>query len=196
MIVKALCGASLLLAPASVAPAVPLLDQAIPKVVCPVYENNVLLGWSMGSAVRIGRHFLLSVKHVTSVGNCTINGKPIKVNYEGHPQDFSELTTQDEGATLRMDCGGFVKGRTYLAIGHARGRDELTTIELEGTGIKQDGYSVLIGIETVIPGQSGGAVIDADTHAVVGMVNAYNMEDGTSYSIALKDTSLCRGSAA
>jgi hypothetical protein len=43
---------------------------------------------------------------------------------------------------------------------------------------------------------SGGAVLDADTGAVVGTVNAANWEDGTSFSIPLSDTPVCKKSLA
>jgi hypothetical protein len=191
MIVKALVGAALLAAPASVAPAVPLAGQMIPKVVCPVYAGPLLLGYSMGSAVRVSEHLLLSVKHVTNFDGCLVNGKPIQKVWTSPDKDVSIFKTEDGGPFLKVDCGGFVKGRIYEALGHARGLDELTVVELIGTGIINDGYSVLKGILTVIPGQSGGAVTDKETGKFVGLVNAYDMPNGNSFSIALKDTPIC-----
>jgi hypothetical protein len=190
MIVKALVGAALLAAPASVAPAVPLLDQQIPKVVCPVYAGPVLLGWSMGSAFRIGK-LLLSVKHVTDYPDCYINGKKITVAYTDPKLDFS-IIADSEGPFLKVDCDGFKPGRKYLAVGHARGLDQLTTVELEGTGQTTNGYAILKGISVVIPGQSGGSIIDAETGKAVGMVNAYDMAHGLSYSIPLSETTICQ----
>jgi hypothetical protein len=186
---KALVGAALLAAPASVAPAVPLLDQQIPKVVCPVYSGPVLRGWSMGSAFRIGK-LLLSVKHVTNYPECYINGKKITVVYTAPDQDFS-IISDSEGPFLKVDCGGFVKGRKYEAWGHARGLDQLTRVELEGTGATTDGYAILKGISVVIPGQSGGAVLDSETGKVVGTINAYDMPNGLSYSVPLANTAVC-----
>jgi sulfur relay (sulfurtransferase) DsrF/TusC family protein len=52
--------------------------------------------------------------------------------------------------------------------------------------------AILEGVWTVIPGQSGGAVLDPDTHKVVGVVNTYDMEGGLSGSVELKRTSVCR----
>ena len=195
MIVKVLVAAALVAAPCPVAPSIPIMDSAIPKVVCPVYAGPILLGWSMGSAVRIGPRLLLSVRHVTSVGNCQINGKAIKVDYESKSKDFAIVSTEDDGGTVRINCEGFVRGRKYEAWGHARGLDELTEVDLEGTGVTQSGFGVLKGIFTVIPGQSGGAVLDKETHALVGMVNAYDPAAGISYSIQLKDTSICGAKA-
>lgn len=189
---KVLLAAAMVAAPFPVAPATPLIDgDAIPKVVCPVYAGPVLQGFSMGTAFRVGGHLLLSVKHVTNVGNCLIDGKPITVTYQGPDQDFSMISAS-AGPRIAIDCGGFVKGHRYVAVGHARGRDELAFISLDGTGIKVGQYSLLTGVYTVIPGMSGGPVIDMDTGKVVGLVNAYDMQHGISMSVALKDTPACR----
>jgi hypothetical protein len=69
--------------------------------------------------------------------------------------------------------------------------DQLTTVELEGTGQTTNGYAILKGISVVIPGQSGGSIIDAETGKAVGMVNAYDMAKGLSYSIPLSATPVC-----
>ena len=192
MIVKALVGAALLLAPFPVAPSIPLSidSDAIPKVICPVFAGPVLRGISYGSAFRVGGNLLLSVKHVTSVGNCIIDGQPITVRYESPDQDFSILSATP-GPRIPIDCGGFHKGQHIIAIGHARGRDELTTIALTATGVKADGLDVLFGVFTVIPGMSGGVLVDADTGRAVGTVNRYDPGPGLSMSQSLKDTPIC-----
>jgi hypothetical protein len=98
----------------------------------------------------------------------------------------------DAGKYLKIDCGGFVKGRQYVAVGYARAAPFLTTVALEATGQTYDGFAILVGIFTVVPGMSGGAVLDADTGKVVGTVNVYNMEQGWSGSVPLSETPLCR----
>jgi hypothetical protein len=102
----------------------------------------------------------------------------------------------DAGKYLKIDCGGFVKGRQYVAVGYARGLSSLTAIELEATGETFDGYSVLVGMLTVIPGMSGGAVLDEETGKVVGTVNVYNFEQGWSGSVPLSETPVCKKSIA
>jgi hypothetical protein len=143
----------------------------------------------MGSAFRIGT-LLLSVKHVTNYPECYINGKKITVVYSAPDQDFS-IISDSEGPFLKVDCGGFVKGRKFLAVGHARGLDRLTTVELEGTGETTNGYAILKGISVVIPGMSGGSIIDAETGKVVGTINAFDMVNGLSYSVPLSNTPIC-----
>jgi hypothetical protein len=143
----------------------------------------------MGSAFRIGK-LLLSVKHVTNYPECYINGKKITVVYTAPDQDFS-IISDSEGPFLKVDCGGFVKGRKYLSVGHARGLDTLTTVELVATGVTIAGQAALKGVFTVIPGMSGGPVIDEETGKVVGTVNSYIMESGLSGSVALKGTPIC-----
>lgn len=174
-------------AQANVAPLSVIQPDAIVQVICP--ETG---GWSAGTAFRVGPSgIILSVNHVTKPGTCQINGKPIKVSYASPDSDFS-MIDGDSGDYLKVDCGGFVKGRTYLAVGYARGAPFLTTVELQATGQSADGFAILTGMLTVIPGMSGGAIISADTGKVVGMVNVYNFEEGWSGSVELKGTPICQ----
>jgi hypothetical protein len=156
----------------------------VPLVVC--HEGH---SYVSGSAFRIGNGLFLSVNHVTSNHNCQMDGAPLKVLY--HSGDFSMLADYRPGRFIPVDCSGFHEGQRYIAVGHARGMDDLTIVPLIATGKSVDGYAVLVGIFTVQPGMSGGAIVDADTGKVVGTVNAANWEDGTSFSIALKDTPVC-----
>ena len=147
----------------------------------------------MGTAFKVGPNTLVSVAHVTILGGCVIDEKPIKVlKSEG---DFSILSTEEKSDRwLRIDCSGFVAGRRYVAIGFARGRPTLTLLDMEGTGIIWKGFYRLNGMFNVIPGMSGGPILDAETGAVVGTVNVYNFERGDSGSTELKSTSLCPSS--
>lgn len=192
MIVKALLAAALVAVPFPVAPSIPLSidSDAIPKVVCPVFAGPVLRGISYGSAFRVGGNLLISVRHVTHEGNCMVDGMPIQKLWESDTQDFA-IFTATPGPRVPIDCGGYVKGRRYVAVGHARGLDQLTAIELVGTGVKAGQFSLLVGTYTVIPGQSGAAILDAETGAAVGTINAYDMAHGISFSVALRDTPIC-----
>jgi hypothetical protein len=165
--------------------------DAIPEVICPGSDYT-----SAGSAFRVGPDgLLLSVNHVTSDHNCAIDGKPINIAYASRTEDFSELLG-DEGPYLQIDCGGFVKDRRYIAFGHARGLPEVASVDLVATGLHApNGQALLSGILAVIPGQSGGPIVSADTGKVVGVVNAENYEEGLSWSLELKDTPVCRHAA-
>lgn len=181
MIVKCLAGLALLAAPASVAPAIPD-GNAIPMVSC---------NGSRGSAVRIGPHLLVTAGHVIVNEGCKINGEPVQVVYKS-TNDFAIIRTEQTGPFLKADCGGFIKDKAYSAVGHARGLPWLTTVSLIGTGLWNAGFAGLWGVFTVIPGQSGGAVIDDETGKVVGVINWYDMQKGISGSVELKGTPLCR----
>ena len=165
--------------------------EAIVQVVCLGVSDKGIPYIRAGTAFRVGPTIMLSVNHVTAgPAKCFIGKAPIKVTYASPNADFSMLDG-DNGPSLKIDCGGFVKDRRYVAIGYARGRPFLTTIDLTGAGVKQDGWSVLTGMLTVIPGMSGGPILDADTGKVVGTVNVENFEQGMSGSVALKDTPIC-----
>ena len=149
----------------------------------------------MGTAFRIGPRVLLSVAHVTSLGGCTIDGKPIKV--VGTAGDFSVLYSPDVADKwLTIDCEGFKRGRRYVAIGYARGLPFQTSVDVVDTGQVLGGFERLWGVFTVIPGQSGGAMIDSETGKVVGTINVYDARMGNSGSVELKGTPVCKGRAA
>lgn len=184
---RALVAAAALLVPSATTPAtVDISPAAIVQVICPTAT-----GYSAGTAFRIGHGLMLSVNHVTHYSRCTIDDAPVKVSYVAPDADFSMLGG-GEGSFLKIDCGGFVRGRKYLAIGYARGLPVETVVPLIGTGKSSGGLAVLIGIFTVVPGMSGGPIVDAETGAVVGTVNTYDFERGLSGSVELKGTPVCK----
>ena len=197
--IKALVGVSLLLASV---PAFPQTDpNASPAAtetgIDPMLHPEVVRVDCIpgrGSAFWVGPHTLISVAHVTSLGGCFINGKPIHViETKG---DFAVLQSDDAtDEWLRIDCSGFVSGHTYTAIGYARGLPVQTTVDVVATGETFNGFSRLWGVFTVIPGQSGGPVIDTSTGKAVGTVNVYDPQRGDSGSVALKDTPQCGAKA-
>ena len=191
MFVRGLVLASALLIPSPVAPAtLPLMviqPQSILQVIC--YGKGEV--WA-GTAFRIGPGGLgASVNHVTSSGGtCLIDGKPMNLAYKSSTYDFSEVLL-DDGPYIPIDCGGYIKGHKYLAAGYARGEPNIYTIELTATGETDHNESTLIGMLTVIPGMSGGVLIDEETGRAVGTINMDDFQDGVSWSVPLSVTPLC-----
>jgi hypothetical protein len=185
-----------LLALAFASAASPVAPQAFPEIeqqIVPMVDCVT----SRGSAVRIGPNLLVTARHVVKDNpeRCSINGKPFKVIYNSPTNDFSMLWTDEPGPFREKDCGGFVKGRTYTATGHARGLPELTSINLISTGAWNAGFGILWGIFTVIPGQSGGEITDDATGKVVGIINFYDPQKGLSGSVQMKDMPICKEAA-
>lgn len=182
------------LALASVAfPLASATQSDIPATAHPEVMRVVCLG-SVGTAFRISKTRALSVAHVTNAYGCFIENRPFEVIYKY--KDFSILTIHEGRGRAKIDCNGFVPGRKYRALGYARGRPTLTMVDgLVATGEKWVGpggtMAVLKGIFTVIPGQSGGPVIDVATGKVVGLVNMYDPQAGLSASLPLKGTAAC-----
>jgi hypothetical protein len=192
MIVKALTALALVSAPASVAPAVTYDDQRT-NTQYPLVKL-VVCDKGRGTAFRIGPRRFLSVAHVTSNEGCTIEGQPITVIENDGARDFSIIEAGlPKGGAEQIDCRGFVKSKWYWSVGYAWGLPYQTTVALYSTAFTDDaGKQIFIGKHTVIPGMSGGKVVDPETGAVVGVINSYHPLFGLSFSRALKDTSVCR----
>ena len=194
MIVKAL--GALALASLPLASATPQTvsystNPAIVQVVCRTPE-----GTGRGTAFRISPELLVSVAHVTSIGNCSIHDRPIKVLVEDREQDFALIRLPGSEPSMKIDCGGYQWGKMYFAIGFARGLPDRRILTLAGTGqrVKLEGRREPFGLlahNRVIPGMSGGAIVGADGR-VVGLVNAYSLFFNISFSRELSDTILCR----
>jgi hypothetical protein len=172
--------------PPAVPQTAPMLES-IPLVFCPSKD-----GFSSGTAFRVGPNLILSVAHVTSLPQCFIDGEPINIIHTSSTADFSILSDDRIGDWIRVDCAGFVKGRLYLSIGHARGMEQLTIVPMIFTGEREGGQAMLAGVFTAQPGMSGGPVIDAETHEVVGTTNTADWEEGVTGSVELRATSVCK----
>jgi hypothetical protein len=133
---------------------------------------------------------MISVNHVTSLGGCFIDGKPVIPAPEGD-LDFSAIALPAKG--LRINCEGFKENELYWAIGYSWGGPVQRVIMLIGTGEKDGstGEAILLGYPTVIPGMSGGPIINSKGE-VVGTVNMFSPQFPLSLSRELKDTSLCQ----
>lgn len=158
---------------------------------------QVICDRTLGTAFRIGPHKLLSVTHVTGNEGCKVEGDQLYTNHEGPGQDFSILATAARGRDfLRLNCGGIAPGQWLFSVGYARGWPKQQRILLRATGgYTSNGMAVLRGRETVIPGMSGGPVMNASGE-VVATVNAYNSFFGLSFVRVLKDTAICGGNIA
>jgi V8-like Glu-specific endopeptidase len=142
-----------------------------------------------GTAFRVGPDTLLSVAHVTHNRGCTINGKPFKeVAQKG---DFVVLAYDADPRWLKVNCEGFKKDRLYVALGYAQALPTLTEADMIATGLNAQGMAILASVFTVIPGMSGGPILDAETGEVVGTVNMFDPDSGSSLSVPLKGTPVC-----
>jgi hypothetical protein len=188
----ALAGALMLALSAPVATSVPSGQTGIPSTAHPEVLRVDCIA-SAGTAFRTSPHRAITVAHVIENGGCFIEGEPFTVLYRWH--DFAILELPKPGKWMRLDCDGFVPGRTYVARGYARGRKTLTDVQITATKERWLSISgnlvVFNDIFTVIPGQSGGPIIDPATGKAVGTVNLYDSRGGRSAGMSLKDTVAC-----
>lgn len=148
-----------------------------------------------GSAVQIAGQWI-SVAHVTSMHDCRIDGQPISVTEQNGAKDFSRLTVPSSRyVPVRISCKGMTPGEFVWAYGYALGLPYQTRVAMRVTEVLgENGMRELIGAYTVIPGMSGGLVMNARGEAV-GVVNAYRQFSGLSFSRDLRQTSLCQNIA-
>jgi hypothetical protein len=143
-----------------------------------------------GSAFRVGPSTFLSVAHVTHNSGCKINGRPFKEIAQSG--DFVVLSYDvDDRHWFKVNCGGYQKGHSYIGLGFAHALDTQTEVDMTAIGEKDGRLSLLLAVFTVVPGMSGGPILDADTGEVVGTVNTFDPETGVSGSMELKSTPVC-----
>ena len=196
MIAKAIVAASLLVS----SPTVPLTSAFIPVPGDPTFiaqiqyplVRKVSCKEGSGTAFRIGRNHWISVAHVTALHDCEVAGGPITVTDQDGKNDFSTFDTPSITSNgFKVNCGGFIPGQYYYAVGHALGLPFHTVITVYATYARwPDGKRVLIGPYDFIPGMSGGPVLNS-AGEVVGTVNAFVRGEPISLSRELKDTAIC-----
>lgn len=151
---------------------------------------------ALGTGIVISENHVLTADHVVAGRECSIDGKPVEIIHENGDLDIAVVKTSGSAETRMMiDCGGYVKGESYLAIGFARGVD-LVIQRVRSSGSKMKATSnfpnmpILKGSATY-PGMSGGAVISEVTGEMVGMINAGDAQSRL-LSRSLDQTYLCK----
>lgn len=160
------------------------------------YIKQIRCDKGLGTGFRLKDGRWVSANHVTTLGNCQIDGKPITVTFADERKDYSIFTVKsDVVGGLNLDCSGYRQREWYYGQGHAGGLSFQTIVPVMAYKLfsrpHPRDWSVLV-YNKFIPGQSGGAVLDSWGNAV-GIVNAYGVYQPISFSIALKDTVLCQG---
>ena len=145
-----------------------------------------------GTAVNTDKGWV-SANHVTSLSGCEIEGHPIDATGE-KGLDFSTLRVAIRGPQFKVNCDGIKPGTWVFAVGFAGGFSWQTmTRHLATFQTEKDGLQLLLGYPSVIPGMSGGAILN-EKGEIVGIINAYVRGSPLSFSRPLKDTSLCQPS--
>jgi hypothetical protein len=152
-----------------------------------------------GSGFKLKDGRWVSVNHVTTNDNCTVDGQPITVTYADPNGDIS-IFSVDLGLRggLEIDCGGYRDHLWYHGQGFADGLPIVRSVpvmdyeQLREMAIDR-GWGVLA-YNRFIPGMSGGPVLDSISGKVVGTVNAFSPFFPISFSRELKETVLCQPS--
>lgn len=168
--------------------------------------NLLVCGHSSGTSIIIGKNLMLTANHVIDgYAICSMYGIKSTVVYKNIDQDIAAVVVPTGNASrLEVNCGGFKSMETYYAVGFAEGKSFIVNklIAMDGfvdVPIINDRRMAkhlrpLLG--TVIPGMSGGPILDEDGK-VVGITLATSVIPGSSgdnpvaYSRELKETFLC-----
>lgn len=150
-----------------------------------------------GTGFKLADGRWVTARHVSKLTNCLVDGLPILVTYSDDWGDISTFVVPGDKRKggYQVDCDGFLDRHWYSAQGHAEGLPVITAVnimyaELAQWAGKDRGWSVLV-YNRVIPGQSGGPILDSLSGKVVGVVNAFGIFFPISFSRELKRTVVC-----
>lgn len=173
----------------------------IRQIVCINDEKK----YTSGTMFMIAPSIYVSADHVTEDHTCFdyAADKPVLVYKKDAAKDISLIRGLPIATykPLRVSCEGFQKGRTYYLLGFAHGTlYALNAVVATGNytgkdfivdGVVKEHLHELKGL--VVPGQSGGPVVDLERGGVVVGLNNVTAERGTlAYSRELKDTFICK----
>jgi hypothetical protein len=153
----------------------------------------------VGTGFKLSTGQWVSVDHVTSLSNCSVDGIPIFVTHSDPAGDFSTFIVPGDNRKggIKPDCSGFQDRRWYFGTGHARGLPILTSIPVMYSSFLNwsahpRGWKILA-YNRYIPGQSGGPALNERGEAT-GTVNAFGVFQNYSASRQLKDSIVCQPS--
>jgi S1-C subfamily serine protease len=165
--------------------------------------RHLYCGDFTGTGSIIDQDRILTANHVTAaLAECrdASTGEMGKVVYRNPDLDISVIqfpVGKLPQPRMRYSCQGFVDGHIYYSIGWQNGT-QLVVNRITGTDVISDRKDhksgtmfnhVTLVLGTIIPGMSGGPIID-EAGVMVGTNQATN-HDGRSWSRPISDTYLC-----
>lgn len=148
---------------------------------------RIQCGPAVGTATHIGGGLYTSANHVTTYGECKVNGEVVADIRGNEKNDFSTFRGPVLPRHIKVSCKGFTDGETYKAVGYAFARTETMTFPWIATAVPDPAGIFKTFVGEAIPGMSGGPVIDRYGR-ITGTVNMR----WPTRSLPLKETTVCR----
>ena len=155
-------------------------EAAIVRVFCQNGEGAV---W--GTAFKITATQYITARHVTNDRTCFVAGQQVLVHTEDEQHDYASFDGPRSDAVIEPSCEGFRRGKTYASRGFARGEPFNVFSPQIAFPLTLGGFQTFVG-EPVIPGMSGGPMIDEQ-----GRVVGINNMRWPNRSMPLRSTPLC-----
>lgn len=173
------------------------------------YVTRVSCLYGSGTGFQIKNGLIVTAAHVVAnpaapLQKCYAFNQPVTVVFKDTSLDYAILAPEYGAALtggLDIDCSGFKHGQRVTSIGWPgwvfTKKDHIATRLLDepwSSPTSWKGQKILLGKDVVIPGMSGGPVIDRKTGYAVGITTGRYLSYTGRYSISreLKDTFLCK----
>ena len=197
---KALLALALVAAPIATSAEDATPNRAVTANLVPMIDCNGFteIDGGLGTGTRIDATHVLTAAHVAAIGNCRINGEPLKLTFKSVKLDVAVFQTLPHPGAWPIHCEALHFGEEYIATGYALGnplyREKvLGTVHRSTTAALDPSFgdtAMFVGPEKFVHGMSGGPIVNSHGQ-LVGVIIGFEDRSNVSLGRMLADTPLC-----